>query len=207
MAPSQPSTGVLYLRGDRRRVDAWVRRGSAPCFVVPYADWTAVVPSGPVPVPPPYDEAHTVLASRGVPSGMRSAIGLFDIDGRIVLTVHPVGWRAITRWLIWEPGRGIAAAPHLQSASSADLVRAAGVDDAAKDEVRAVLADRSSAVADLLGELVDILELPGDRLALGRGVKSAPGSTLVEPDARSVRDFERVVQERKEVHDTLTKLS
>ncbi len=207
MAATRPSTGVLYLRGDRRRVDVWVRRGSAPCFVVPYSQWTAVVPSGKVAVPPPYDEAHAVLASRGVPSGMRSAIGLFDIEGRVVVTVHPVGWRAITRWLIWEPGGGIAASPQLQSASSDDLMRAAGVGDGAKNEVRAVLADRSAAVADVLSELVGILGLPGERLVLGRGVKSAPGSILVEPDARSVRNYKQVVSERGEVRDTWTEPS
>lgn len=195
---------MLYLRGDRRRVDAWVRHGSAPCFVVPLAGWTGVVPSGPVAVPPPFDEAHTVLAARGVPSGMRNAIGLFDIDGRVVLTVHPVGWRAITRWLVWEPGRGIASMHQLPSASTANLVRAAGVSDATATDVRAVLADRTAGVADVLGELVDLLELPGDRMVLGKGVKSAAGSTLVEPDSRSVRDYERVVLERQEIHESFS---
>lgn len=203
MPSHRPNTGVLYLRGDRRRVGAWVRHGSAPCFVIPFADWTGVVPSGPVPVPPPFDEAHTVLAARAVPSGLRNAIGLFDIDSRVVVTVHPVGWRAMTRWLVWESGRGIASTPKLPSASTANLVRAAGVSDAIARDVRAVLARRTAAAADVLGELVDLLELPGDQLVLGKGVKSASGSTLVEPDSRSVRDYERVVHERQEIHDSL----
>lgn len=204
MVATRPNTGVLYLQGDRQRVDTWVRRGSAPCFVVPLAGWIAVVPAGPASAPSPYDGAHTVLASRGVPSGLRSAVGLFDLDGRAVATVHPAGWRAVTRWLVWESGRGTARIPSLPSAAPADLLRAAGGDPDVEREVRAVLAQRSAAVSDVLGELFDLLGLPGEQLMLGRGVKSAQGSTLVEPETRSVRQYERAVTERKELRDTVS---
>ena len=204
MTTTRPATGVLYLQGDRQRVDAWVRRGAAACFVVPLSGWTAVVPAGAASAPAPYDAGHLVLASRGVPSNLRSALGLFDIDGRAIVTVHPAGWRAVPRWLVWESGRGTARVPSLPSASPADLVRAAGVAPEVEREVRAVLAERSTAVSDILGDLVGLLALPGERLVLGRGLKSAEGSTLVEPDQRSVRQYERIVLERNEIHDTVT---
>ena len=204
MATTRPATGVLYLQGDRHRVDGWVRRGQAACFVVPLAGWTAVVPAGAASAPSPYDAGHTVLASRGVPSNLRSAVGLFDIDGRAVVTVHPAGWRAVPRWLVWESGRGTARVPSLPAGSPADLVRAAGVSPEIEREVRAVLAERSAAVPDVLGDLVELLALPGEHLVHGRGVKSAEGSTLVEPEERSVRQYERIVLERGEIRDSVT---
>ncbi|UIJ34221.1 hypothetical protein [Allobranchiibius sp. GilTou73] len=204
MTATRPATGVLYLHGDRQRVDTWVRRGQAPCFVVPLSGWTAVVPAGAAPAPAPYDAGHLVLASRGVPSNLRSALGLFDIDGRAVVTVHPAGWRAVPRWLVWESGRGTARVPSLPAASPMDLVRAAGVAPEVEREVRAVLAERPAAVTDVLGDLVELLALPGERLVFGRGVKSAEGSTLVEPEERSVRQYERLVLERTEIRDTVT---
>ncbi|NYJ74386.1 hypothetical protein [Allobranchiibius huperziae] len=204
MTVTRPATGVLYLHGDRQRVDTWVRRGQAPCFVVPLSGWIAVVPAGAAPAPAPYDAGHLVLASRGVPSNLRSALGLFDIDGRAVVTVHPAGWRAVPRWLVWESGRGTARVPSLPAASPMDLVRAAGVAPEVEREVRAVLAERSAAVTDVLGDLVELLALPGERLVFGRGVKSAEGSTLVEPEERSVRQYERLVLERTEIRDTVT---
>ncbi len=203
MTGKAAGTGVLYLHGDRDRVDGWVRRGSGPCYVVPFAGWTAVVPAGSGQVPPPYDEPLSMLASRAVPSPMRSAIGLFSIDGRAVVTVQPTGWRAMARWLVWEPGRGAAGLQSLPTAAPADIVRAAGVQAQAARELRELFAERSGTVSDLLGEVVRLLALPGERLVHGRGVRSAEGSVLVEPGPKSVREYERVVTERREVHDAI----
>lgn len=203
MMTTRPDTGVLYLQGDRPRVEAWVKRGGAPCYVVPLAGWTAVVPAGAAVAPPPYDRGPGLLLARVVPSGLRSAIGFFQIDGRVVVTVHPTGWRAVTRWMVWESGRGVARVPSLPAASPADLVRAAGVAESVHGEVRDVLAERSSAVSDVLADLVSVLAFPGERLVLGRGVRSTQGAVLVEPEARSVRQYQRITTERKEIHDTL----
>lgn len=203
MVTTQPDTGVLYLQGDRARVEAWVRRGSAPCYVVPLGEWTGVVSAGAVAAPSPYDGGPAVLMARVVPSGLRSAVGFFLIDGRVVVTVHPTGWRAVTRWLVWESGRGVARVPSLPAASPADLVRAAGVAAPVQREVRDVLAERSSAVSDVLADLVGVLALPGERFVLGRGVRSAEGAMLIEPDARSVLQYQRITSERKEIHDTM----
>lgn len=203
MVTTRPNTGVLYLQGDRPRVDAWVKRGSAPCYVVPFVGWTAVVPAGAAAAPSPYDVGPGVLLARVVPSGQRSAVGFFQIDGRVVVTVHPAGWRAVTRWMVWESGRGVTRVPSLPAASPADLVRAAGVAAPVQRDVRDVLAERSSAVSDVLADLVGVLALPGERLVLGRGVRSTEGAVLVEPDARSVRQYQRITSERKEIHDTI----
>lgn len=203
MVIARPDTGVLYVQGDRGRAQAWVKRGSVPCYVLPLARWTAVVPAGAAAAPAPYDVGPSVLLSRTVPSGLCSAMGFFEIDGRVVVTVHPAGWRAVTRWLIWESGRGIARVPSLPAALPADLVRAAGVAGSVEHEVRDVLAERSSAVSDVLADLVGVLAFPGDRLVLGRGVRSAEGAVLVEPDSRSVRQYQRITSERQEIHDTI----
>lgn len=203
MVTTRPDTGVLYLHGDRSRVEAWVKRGSAPCYVVPLTGWTAVVPAGAAAVAPPYDAGPAVLLARVVPAGLRSAVGFFQIDGRVVVTVHPTGWRAVTRWLVWESGRGVARVPSLPAALPADLVDAAGVAASVQREVRDVLAERSSAVSDVLADLVGVLAFPGDRLVLGRGVRSADGAVLVEPDARSVRQYQRITSERTEIRDTI----
>lgn len=200
---TQPDTGVLYFQGDRPRVEAWVRRGATPCYVVPLGGWTGVVPAGAAAAPSPYDVGPAVLMARVVPSGLRSAVGFFLVDGRVVVTVHPTGWRAVTRWLVWESGRGVARVPSLPAASPADLVRAAGVAAPVQREVRDVLAERSSAVSDVLADLVGVLAFPGEQLVLGRGVRSAEGAVLVEPDVRSVLQYQRITAERNEIRDTL----
>lgn len=203
MVSTRPSTGVLYLKGDGPRAQTWVARGSAPCYVVPLAGWSAVVPAGPAAAPAPYDAGPALLLARVVPSAMRSAVGFFQIDGRLIATVHPPGWRAVTRWLVWESGRGLARLPSLPAAQPADLVRAAGVTADVEQDLRDIFAERSSAVSDVLADVVGVLGLPGERLVLGRGVRSADGAVLVEPAARSVRQFQRITSERKEIHDTI----
>ena len=66
--------------------------------VVPLPSWTAVVPAEPVSrALPPYDDALTVLASRPVAHRLRSAVGLFAIDGRAIAASNSVQLRARPR--------------------------------------------------------------------------------------------------------------
>ena len=101
--------GVLLLRGEPDQVARWAARGVVASHVVPLPSWTAVVPAEPVSrVLPPYDDALTVLASRPVAHRLRAAVGLFAIDGRAIVTVQGEAWRAVQRWLVWVPGRGVS---------------------------------------------------------------------------------------------------
>lgn len=176
-------------------VATWARRGLAPVHVVPLDGWTAVLPAGPSRAMPPYDDTIKTLAGRHVASRLRSAIGLFAIDGNAVVTVHPTGWRAIPRWFVWSPGRGVARPWHLPPGRPADLLTAAGIRDGrVSRDVRDILVDTSGDADGVLGDLMDLLSLPGsDLLDGGQDPATAQGSTLVEPDEQQIARFERIV--------------
>ncbi|NHN57411.1 hypothetical protein G9U51_16715 [Calidifontibacter sp. DB0510] len=197
MAETLP--GLLLLHADAKSVDGWIRQGVVPAYVLPQSGWTAVVPAGPAQAKDPYRDGIAVLASRPLPSRMRPALGFFVTDGRAVVVVHPRGWRAITRYVVWEPSRGAVRAPHLPPARPDDLVRAAGVVPEAVGEVRSLLRSREGDPVELLDDLVRVLALPGEGLIGGRGVKSDPEAVLVEPRRSAVERFERVVAEDDEV--------
>lgn len=186
---------MLLLRGNPDAVATWARRGLAPVHVVPLHGWTAVLPAGPSRAMPPYDDTIKTLAGRHVASRLRSAIGLFAIDGNAVVTVHPTGWRAIPRWFVWSPGRGVARPWHLPPGRPADLLTAAGIRDGrVRRDVRDILVDTSGDADGVLGDLMDLLSLPGsDLLDGGQDPATAQGSTLVEPDEQQIARFERIV--------------
>lgn len=189
---------MLLLRGNPDVVATWARRGLAPVHVVPLDGWTAVLPAGPSRAMPPYDDTIKTLAGRHVASRLRSAIGLFAVDGNAVVTVHPTGWRAIPRWFVWSPGRGVARPWHLPPGRPADLLTAAGIRDGrVSRDVRDILVDTSGDADGVLGDLMDLLSLPGsDLLDGGQDPATAQGSTLVEPDEQQIARFERIVGDR-----------
>jgi len=198
-------SGVLLLHGDVRTVSAWVRQGVVPSYVVPLAGWTAVVPGGPSQAGKPYDDAVQLLAARRVPSRMRAALGLFRLDERGVVVVHPRGWRALPRWLVWERGDGVCGLPGHPAARPGDMAMAAGVIPESVRAIREILTDRTSLIDDVLADLMGVLALPGERLLHGK-VKDAEGAVLVEPAARAVERFSRVTKEDKEIRTELEQL-
>src|SRR5471030_3216660 len=111
---------MLLLRGSPDAVETWAERGLVPVHVVPLEGWTSVLPAGPSRAMPPYDDALKALAGRPVTSRLRSAIGLFAVDGNAVVTVQPCGWRAIQRWFVWSPGRGVVRLRQLAPGRPAD---------------------------------------------------------------------------------------
>ena len=183
------------MRGKPDAVATWARRGLVPVHVVPLEGWTAVLPAGPSQVMPPYDDTLRLLAGRPVASRLRSAIGLFEVDGNAVITVHPSGWRAIQRWFVWSPGRGVVQPRNLAVGRPADLVIAAGIrDGAARRGVRDALVDVGGDAHSVLSDLLALLALPGsDLLDGGRDPAAAQGSTLVEPDGQQLARFERII--------------
>ena len=189
---------MLLLRGRPDPVSAWARRGLSPVHVVPLEGWTAVLPAGPSRAMPPYDDTVKTLAGRHVASRLRSAIGLFAVDGNAVVTVHPTGWRAIPRWFVWSPGQGVTRPWHLNPGRPADLVAAAGVRDGrVRRDVRDVLVETCGDADSVLSDLMSLLSLPGSDLLDGaQDSATAQGSMLVEPDVEQIARFERVVSEQ-----------
>jgi hypothetical protein len=185
---------MLLLRGSPDAVASWARRGLVPVHVVPLEGWTAVLPAGPSRATPPYDDTLKTFAGRPVASRLRSAIGLFVVDGRAVITVHPSGWRAIQRWFVWSPGQGVVQPRRLTAGRPADLVVAAGSrDGASRRGVRDVLVATGGDAHGVLGDLLALLALPGSDLLDGGRDPAARGSTLVEPGEQHVARFERII--------------
>ncbi|WP_446665744.1 hypothetical protein [Flexivirga sp. B27] len=202
---SSRSSGLLLLHGDVKTTTAWLRQGVVPSYVVPLAGWTAVVPGGPAQASSPYDDATRMLLARRVPSRMRAAIGFFRLDERGVIVVHPRGWRAMTRWLVWERGDGVFGLPGLPLARPGDMAMAAGVVPESVRSLREILSDRTAVLDDVLADLMGALALPGERLLSGK-VKDAEGAALVEPATKAVERFSRVTKEDKEIRTELEQL-
>jgi len=189
---------MLLLRGKPDAVATWAMRGLVPVHVVPLEGWTSVLPAGPSRALPPYDDALKALAGRPVASRLRSAIGLYAVDGFAVVTVQPCGWRAIQRWFVWSPGQGVVRPRHLAAGRPADLVAAAGIrDGAARRGVLEVLVDGGGAASGVLADLMALLCLPGSGLLDGgQDPAAVQGSTLIEPGERHVARFERTVSDQ-----------
>lgn len=187
--------GVLLLRGEPEHVARWAARGLVATRVVPLPSWTAVLPAEPTSrAMAPYDDALTVLASRPAAHRLRAALGLFAIDGRAVVMVQGPGWRAVQRWVVWEPDRGAARAPGLRVARPGDLLAAAGAGTrGVSSAVSARLRDGSGDALGMLGDLMTLLGLPGVGL-LVHADPSGEGE-LVEPDHRIVARFDALMLE------------
>lgn len=141
----------------------------------------------------PYDVGLEVLAARPTPGRSRPSIGLFDVHGRAAITVHPRGVRAQHQWLVWEPRRGVVETPDLPRLRLPTLLEAAGAAGRVREEALAdVLRSGHGTPIDLLVTVLGLLGLPGKDL-LVRG--DCTGATDVEPSARGVLAFDRLVAE------------
>jgi len=189
---------MLLLRGEPDAVANWARRGLVPVHIVPLDGWTAVLPAGPSRAMPPYDDTLEALAGRPVASRLRSAIGLFAVEGNAVVTVQLSGWRTIQRWFVWSPGQGVVRPRRLAAGRPADLTAAAGArEGAARRGVLDLLVDGSGDAQGVLRQLLALLSLPGSDLLDGaRDPAASRGSLLVEPSERHVARFEKVVHDQ-----------
>ena len=191
---------MLLLRGKPTAVATWARRGLVPVHVVPLEGWTAVLPAGPSQAMPPYDDTLKALAGRPVSSRLRTAIGLFAVDGNAVITVHQSGWRALQKWFVWSPGEGIVQPRPLIAGRPVDLLAAAGIRDGAARrgarDLRNLLVDGDGDAQGVLGEVLVLLALPGSGLLVGeRDPAAAQDSTMVEPREQHVARFQRIVSD------------
>jgi hypothetical protein len=196
--PAPDARGLLLVSGLPGPASGWVRRGLVACHVVPLGSWTALVPAEPTSrAEPPYDDAVGVLAGRPVPRRMRPALGFFVVAGRAVVTLQAKRWRTGTRWLVWEPGVGVARLPDLEPARPAQLATAAGAPAAVRDvarEVARAVADRSGDADRVLADLLRALRLPGRELL--RPDSRSDGGHVVAPTAQAVERFDRRMSEQ-----------
>jgi hypothetical protein len=188
---------MLLLQGQPDPVASWAQRGLMPVHVVPLPGWTAVLPAGPSQAMAPYDDTLKTLAGRPVPSRLRSAIGLFAVDGNAVISAHFAGWRATQKWFVWSPGEGVVQPRQLVAGRPADLIAVAGTHErGARSLVRDILVDGGGDAPGLLGDLLDLLSLPGSDLLEGaQDPAEVPGSSRVEPGEQHVARFERIISD------------
>jgi hypothetical protein len=188
---------MLLLQGEPQPVASWAERGLMPVHIVPLEGWTAVLPAGPSYALPPYDDTLKTLAGRPVPSRLRSAIGLFAVDGNAVISAHTSGWRSAQKWFVWSPGEGVVQPQQLKAGRPADLISAAGTHErGARSLVRDILVDGGGDAPGLLDDLLDLLALPGAELLNGgQDPVTVPGSTMVEPGEQHVARFEKLISD------------
>jgi hypothetical protein len=196
--PDRPR-GILLVHGGVDAATAWAERGVAPVAVVPEdGRWTAVLPVAPeTAARHPYDDAVTVLLNRPVPHRLRPALGAGVVGRRAVLCVTPGGWRAVRRWLVWQPGTGVVHPGGLPVARLADVVAAAGVEDpAAVGALADVLHDPAGDAALVVADVLVVLGLPGGAFVEGAtDPGEAFGAAVVAPSPGVVRRFDRSVHD------------
>lgn len=188
------------MRGDVEGVARWARRGLVPVDLVPLDPWTAVLPAGGSRGQPPYEDALTVLAGRpaGRPAGrLRPAVGLFAVRGAAVVTVHPRGWRAVQRWVVWRPREAVVPTRELPLLRPRDLAVVCGVTGPGADQrIREVLREPAGDALTVLRRLLDVLALPGADLLTGRShPHGMPGHQQVEPESHHVARFNAMVRD------------
>ena len=186
---------MLLVHGGVDSAVSWAESGVAPLAVVPEdGRWTAVLPAGETTaVRRPYDDVVTMLLNRPVPHKLRPAVGVGVVGRRAVLCVTPGGWRAVRRWLVWQPGHGVVHPGGLPVARLADVVAAAGIDDpGAVGELAGVLHDPAGDARAVMGELLEVL---GSRAAPSSRARpsaaDAFGASVVAPKPAAVRRYER----------------
>lgn len=203
----RPPTGLLLVRGALDPTLRWAGSGLTAVGVAPVEDgWTAVVPTtGESGVHEPYDNPVTLLLNRPLPNRLRPAIGFAVNGGQALIAVTPARWRAVRRWLAWQPGTGLVRPGGLAVARLADLVRVAGVTDpAAVAAVADVVHDPRGDARTVLGDLMTALGLPGGTLLAGTEQPTdLPEGREVEPSAAAVSRFERMVHEDTSWHDEM----
>jgi hypothetical protein len=119
------------------------------------------------------------------------------VGRRAVLCVTPGGWRAVRRWLVWQPGHGVVHPGGLPVARLADVVAAAGIDDpGAVGELAGVLHDPAGDARAVMGDLLEVLGLPGGTYLAGTAVAAdAFGASVVAPKPAAVRRYDKAVHD------------
>lgn len=192
--------GILLSTGRQPTAVAWARRGMGEVTVASVDGWTLIAPTGPARARYPYDDAVRTLAGRPVGVRMRPTLGFFKVGSQATITVHPPGWRAEVRWLIWAPRLGMIPPDGLPAAPIADIVVVAGLDTdvqaRAASRMQALLESGEGTAESVLAGVLDILALPGaDVLADEVDIRTLPDARVVPPKPKYAREFERLLDE------------
>jgi hypothetical protein len=197
--PLSPPLGILLVHGGVDAAVAWAETGIAPLAVVPEdGRWTAVLPAAQTTAARrPYDDPVTVLLNRPVPHRLRPAVGIGVVGRRTVLCVTPGGWRAVRRWLVWQPGHGVVHPGGLPVARLADVVAATGLDEpGAVGELADVLHDPAGDARAVAADLLEVLRLPGRGYLAGTTLPAdAFGAAVVAPSPARVKRFDKAVHD------------
>ena len=168
-----------------------------PVHIVPFGDWTVVQPAGPSSGTRRTTTSSRCSRARPVPGRLRSTIGLFAVDGNAVVTMHPHGWRAVQRWVVWVPRRGVVSPDRLAAGRPGDLARTAGAAPRRRAAVVDALRDPSGDAGRVLADLCAALGAPRCAGLLdGRDrPEDMDGHRLVQPGEQHVARFHAAVHE------------
>lgn len=188
---SASTPAVLYTRAPAEAVTTWARRGAVAVQIATVQGWSIVHPvAGRAAAP--YDDPVRGLLARPVPSRMRPAFFLGELDGRGVVALQSGGLRRRTRYAAWSPATGRTPLPGLTPLTAAQLAQAAGV--AAVDLTVALEPPGRPGQARVLDWLLavrDALNLPVTTLTAAKG----ENLEVVEPTPASVRRFNALAAE------------
>lgn len=188
----------MLVKGTIAASARWLRRGLVAVRVVGLPGWTGVVVAQErAETAAPYDVGVEMLAARPAPGRQRPSLGFLVIDGCAVVTVQPRGVRALQRWLVWDPARGVARTATLPRLAPAVLIDAAEARDRATSRqiahvLRRPVGEAPRTPLEVLIDLLRVLGLPGEELLVGGGQEQ---HELVAPSPRSVRAFDALVTE------------
>ncbi|MGL4744437.1 MAG: hypothetical protein ACRCXL_08625 [Dermatophilaceae bacterium] len=189
--------GLVLVRRPPAAVSRWMRRGLVPVTVAPFGTWTGIaLLHDEARSAAPYDVGLEVLAARPAPLRCRPALGFFDVHGRAVLTAQGGRLDRRQRWLVWEPGTGVVETPDLSPLRLGSLLDLAGASGRVREEqVAEVLRSSRGSPLDVVLAVLNLLALPGRELLMRQGTADA---IQVEPSARGVLAFDRLVTEEAE---------
>ncbi len=195
---------LRLVRAQPEAAAAWARQGLTGVHVTGLSDgWSALLPTtASSALPPPYDDPVAVLLNRPVPHKMRPSFGVAVVGRQALLTATAGGWRAVPRWVAWQPGVGVVRPGGLAPLRVADLVHVAGTDaPGALADVADVLHDPSGTPLDTLRRLLVALDLPGGGLL---GAPAPDDARHVTPGERGVAAFGRMVADDAAWHAEMT---
>ncbi|TQJ11007.1 hypothetical protein [Lapillicoccus jejuensis] len=195
---------LRLVRAQPEAAASWAQQGLTGVHVTGLSDgWSALTPSTPSSaVPPPYDDPVAVLLNRPVPHRMRPAFGVGVVGRQALLTATAGGWRAVPRWVAWQPGVGVVRPGGLAPLRVADLVHLSGSEaPGALGDVADVLHDPTGSPVETLRRLLAALGLPGGGL-LGAPVDDE--ARHVTPAPRGVAAFARMVADDASWHAEMT---
>ena len=194
--PGAPPDAMLLVHAPVGAASAWAYRGQVAVYVLPYGEWTALVPTTVLSrAEPPYHEGGSMLLGRPVPGRLREAVGVLASGASAFVTVSPRGLDRRRRWAAWQSGTGLHRPGRLRIAPVsliAQVAHASGQVEA----LGAVLRDPSGEPRGVVVDILTALGLPGaDVMGGSQAAAAVHDAVLVEPAERRVAGFSSTVHD------------